>query len=193
MHWCMGFIINPKSKIMPFIFENLDSVTRAAMLSEIEHDIASGSLYTSKRFKDSGIERYPNILRTICQGGSEVNLATTLRKEGCFKDVEERVVKGKIISAKVPDNAAELFAEGEFNRFYLRALCLRAIQEGQSIQIYRARESVNPRAESEALIGKILNPETLISDLRHNTGVDTILGLPPGPNSGLSGRLVPQQ
>jgi hypothetical protein len=40
------------------------------------------------------------------------------------------------------------------------------------------------------MIGRRLNAQALLGDLRKHVGVDTALGLPPGPNSGLSGRLV---
>jgi hypothetical protein len=55
--------------------------------------------------------------------------------------------------------------------------------------VYRAKEVVNPRAESVALIGKSLPAKQLLDDLRTNIGTDTALGLPPGPNSGLSVKL----
>ena len=94
--------------------------------------------------------------------------------------------------ARVPYTAPMTLAEGEFNRFYLRGACLRAASEvsRNMIEIYRARPSVNPRPQSEALIGTRLDPTILLSDLRDHIGVDTALRLPPGPNSGLSGRLV---
>ncbi len=81
-------------------------------------------------------------------------------------------------------------AEGEFNRFYARGLCRRAIAEGiEALVVYRAKEVVNPRAESVALIGKSLPAKQLLEDLRAHIGTDTALGLPPGPNSGLSVKL----
>jgi hypothetical protein len=40
------------------------------------------------------------------------------------------------------------------------------------------------------LIGKIIECDKLLNDLRENIGMDTILGLPPGPNSGLSVELI---
>lgn len=52
--------------------------------------------------------------------------------------------------------------------------------------VYRAKEVANPRAESMALIGRSLPVTQLLDDLRVNIGTDTALGLPPGPNSGLS-------
>ena len=57
------------------------------------------------------------------------------------------------------------------------------------VEVYRAKTVAEPRPESMAMIGARLGPDALLMDLRANVGVDTALGLPPGPNSGLSGRL----
>jgi hypothetical protein len=87
-------------------------------------------------------------------------------------------------------NAHEMLAEGEFNRFYIRAVCLRAIKEGTSeVIVYRAKIVEHARAESEQKIGQRIAAETLLRDLRAHPGIDTALGLPPGPNSGLSAQL----
>jgi hypothetical protein len=83
-----------------------------------------------------------------------------------------------------------MLAEGEFNRFYVRGLCLRAIDEGiDRLVIYRAKAVEEPRPDSNRRIGRSVNPRTLLDDLRRNAGVDTALGIPPGPNSGLSVKL----
>jgi hypothetical protein len=90
---------------------------------------------------------------------------------------------------KVPYTAAQTLSEGEFNRYYIRALCLRALKEERELEVYRAKEVSDPRPESQRMIGLILDTkraETLLNDLRINVGVDTALGLPNGPNSGLS-------
>jgi hypothetical protein len=92
--------------------------------------------------------------------------------------------------AKVPVTAPLTLAEGEFNRFFARGLCLRATEDGiAELEVYRARESAQPRAESLLLIGTRLNAAALLEDLRASAGVDTAMRLPPGPNSGLSVRL----
>jgi hypothetical protein len=84
-------------------------------------------------------------------------------------------------------NAHEMLAEGEFNRFYIRAICLRAIEDGvPEVIVYRAKPVEHARAESEQKIGKGVAPEALLRDLRAHPGIDTALGLPQGPNSGLS-------
>jgi len=115
-----------------------------------------------------------------------VQLEVNLSEPGIFNAMGLR--RGKPV--KVASNAPQRLAEGEFNRFFLRGLCLRAIDEGiDEVIVYRARASSSPRSESEALVGTRFDPKVLLNDLRENLGVDTALGLPPGPNSGLSARL----
>jgi hypothetical protein len=58
------------------------------------------------------------------------------------------------------------------------------------LKVYRARYSENPRYESEQKIGSFVDAEKLLADLRNNIGIDTHLGVPGGPNSGLSVELV---
>jgi hypothetical protein len=170
---------------------DLDGETRQGMIAELEHDLAAGTLYTGKYLTDFGVERYPMLLREAIEGGNDESLIAALSQPGIFATMyQKRKPKGGFAPAKVPYTAPVTLAEGEFNRFYIRGLCRRALASGgQEIEIYRARSSTEPRRESEAMIGKRLDPTTLLTDLREHTGVDTALGLPPGPNSGLSGRL----
>jgi hypothetical protein len=176
---------------MPLQLHSLDDRIRAFMFSEIALDEERQNLYTSRRFTTRGAAEYPTILKDVVRSGGDADLANRLRTHGCFAETETRQLKsGKISIAKVPVTAAETFAEGEFNRLYLRAICRAAIEDGTGeVVVYRARYSENPRPESEALVGKTLPAATLLDDLRENPGVDTCLGLPPGPNSGLSARL----
>jgi hypothetical protein len=55
--------------------------------------------------------------------------------------------------------------------------------------VYRAKAVMVPRADSQAMIGIMIDAKALLADLRIHQGVDTALGLPNGPNSGLSVRL----
>jgi hypothetical protein len=96
---------------------------------------------------------------------------------------------GGYTTAKVPTNSREMLAEGEFNRYYIRAICRIAIEEQVSLEIYHAKSVHSPRTESQQKIGQTVNPSTLLTDLRSHIEVDTALGLPAGPNSGLSVRL----
>lgn len=176
---------------MSLPLENLDQKTRQLMLEEIEQDINNGTLYISPRLSEIGREDYPLLLKEATQHDDSW-LAQNLRVNGRISAFEQkRTPKGGVTTAKVPVTAAETLAEGEFNRFYIRALCRRAIEEGTTgIVIYRAKQVTNPRPESQAKIGAKVNPQALLNDLRTHPGVDTALGLPAGPNSGLSVKLA---
>lgn len=177
---------------MTFELADLDDETRRYMLAELDHDLARDNRYSGKYLSELGAERYPELLREAIEQGTEDSLAVALTEPGLFMDsYMKRKPSGGYAPAKVPRTAPTTLAEGEFNRLYLRGLCRRALAtEGSEIEIYRARTSVEPRAESIALVGSRLNPLELLQDLREHTGVDLALRLPPGPNSGLSGRLV---
>lgn len=171
---------------MIFDFQDLNNDTRLKMLEEIQHDISDKNLYFSRRFSQKGIADYPDLLIKHVQDGNEVSLGHELSQNGRFNPTEQ-TVKG---IKKVPVNAHETLAEGEFNRFYVRALCLKAIESGKQLEVYRAKEVSHSRSESQNKIGELVQPEILLSDLRKNIGVDTALGLPSGPNSGLTVKLV---
>jgi hypothetical protein len=174
---------------MALNYLSLDETTRKHMQAEFEFDVNSKNCFLSRRFNDFGNSYYIEVMPIHILEGSDDSLAVDLQDKNCFKSHEERNTVNGVISAKVPANASQLFSEGEFNRFYIRALCIRAIEEGFNIEVYRARSSTNPRPDSELLIGQSLDPEKLLIDLRENKGIDTSFGLPNGPNSGLSIKL----
>ncbi|MCL7988752.1 hypothetical protein M8998_12455 [Sphingobacterium sp. lm-10] len=136
-----------------------------------------------------GTEVYAQLLLDAASSGNEQSLATALKENNCFAEKEPRNGKNGVNYVKIPHTANQTLAESEFNRFYIRGLALKAIETQQALTIYRAKHAENPRSESEIMVGKQVNAEKLLNDLRNNIGVDTILGLPPGPNSGLSVRL----
>jgi hypothetical protein len=132
----------------------------------------------------------PALLREAVQHGTEQTLAQALARSEYWNAYETRVRQGRAHQARVPHNAHETFAEGEFNRFYVRGLCRRAMAEGiNELEVYRAGAVMNPRSQSQAMIGKRIGPGPLLNDLRTHQGVEPALGIPPGPNSGLSIRI----
>lgn len=168
---------------------DLDAETRAQMLAELEADVAAGAVYYSSRVSPAGRRVYTDLLRQAFRNGTCASLAMALSAPGILNGVESAVRKGKRYSKRVPQTAPETMAEGEFNRYYLRGICRSVIAVGgRTVLVYRARSSRVPRTESEALIGRQIDAEALLEDLRAHAGVDTALGLPPGPNSGLSAR-----
>ena len=105
-----------------------------------------------------------------------------------FKDKDKN---GK----KSPSNIREMLAFSDFNRYYVRAILVRAIEENKSVTVYRAKQSVNERQESEAALMKTYFDKItlqrmlfVIRDYRllfsANSGIPFLK-----PNSGLSLKL----
>ena len=176
---------------MALNYLNLDDQTRVFMGEEIEMDIADGKIYISKRLTLAGREDWPNLIRIAAQTNDDGWLANQLRNKGNLKDTGQRKNKdGSYKEVKVPHNAPDTLAEGEFNRYYARGLCRRAIDEGiDHVVVYRAKDVAEPRPESDAKIGAKYPPGAILDDLRNATGVASDLGIPSGPNSGLSLKL----
>lgn len=172
-------------------YQNLDADTRAAMVEEIKADAAAGKLYMSPRFAEQNPEAWAALLTEAAAQHDDNWLASEVRSRGMLKTEEQRKSpKGGFTMVKVPSTAPDTLSEGEFNRFYSRGLCARAIKNGvPQVEAYRARQSENPRPESQSIVGRTFAPAALLNDLRASIGVEPALGLPPGPNSGLSVRL----
>jgi hypothetical protein len=176
---------------MPLQFHHLDAQTRPHIISEISSDVESGRLYISPRLTKEGAADWGSLILSAAGAFDDAWLAAEIMRRRILNTHEERrMSNGNVIQARLPSNAHETLAEGEFNRFYARGLCLRAIAEGRPVVVaYRARPSSAPRPESEAMIGREFAADALLADLRDHPGMDTALGLPQGPNSGLSVRL----
>ena len=171
---------------MALHYENLDEITRSFMLSEVDLDLSHESHekpYMSKRLNEPGKQNYVYLLKEAIEHHDDAWLAQQLRSRGYMKDREQR--------GKVPVNAPDILSEGEFNRFYARGLCVRVIEEGMNqVEVYRGKLVSQPRPKSQAMLGKRLSAEALLKDLRESSGVEPALGLPSGPNSGLTVRMV---
>lgn len=164
---------------------------RRHMVTELEKDIADRNLYLSSRLTDEGKAGWADLLKEAVQSQSDEWLANQIRGRGWLLQYEtRRKAAGGFTQALVPANAHEMLAEGEFNRLYIRAVCIEAIERNiDHVVVYRAKEVANARAESLAKIGQSVEPHRLLADVRNSPGVDTALGLPQGPNSGLSIKL----
>ncbi len=172
-------------------YVNLDARTRAFMIEELEWDTAHGTLYISDRLNQEGGQQWLSVLRQAVEQRDDNWLAEELRRRGHIKTHEQRrKPKGGVTVAKVPITASETLAEGEFNRLYARGLCARALADGiAEVEVYRGKAVAQPRPESQAKIGSRVPVKALLDDLRRSQGVEPALGIPPGPNSGLTVRL----
>jgi len=177
---------------MSIRYESLDEKVRECMINELDRDKSSGSLYISKRLSDVGAQEWASLLHDAIHVHDDEWLAMQIRSRNLMLSVEQRrKPKGGFTTVNVPHTAPDTLAEGEFNRFYIRGVCVMVLSSGGTeVEVYRGKEVDNPRIESQEMIGKRRSAQKLLDDLRANPGVDTGLGLPPGPNSGLTVRRV---
>ena len=151
-------------------FENLTEEVRQLMVDEIEMDISQEKLYPSPRLTSAGILQYPNLLIQSATQADPSWLEGRLNMLRLIKAKEQRRSKnGNVSMVKVPHTAAQTLAEGEFNYYYVRGLCVYAVQnEIEVLQVYRAKAVRTPRSSSIAKIGKLLPAKQLLADLRLN-------------------------
>lgn len=168
---------------------DLDAETRGAMLTELDGDVEAGSLYLSARLTTQGRGVYPVLLRQAVQDGDDSTLASALLQGHAIRSHEVATRGTTTYTKAVPRDAHITLAEGEFNRFYIRGLCSVVLGlGGREVEVYRAKPVRVARSASQRLLGVRIDAAVLLEDLRTSPGVDTVLGLPPGPNSGLSVR-----
>jgi len=176
---------------MGIYYEDLTENVRVFMVEELDWSLESGNLYISPRLTEEGVREWPALLREALLKHDDSWLANELRKRNLIRKMEQRKTRSGFTLARVPRTAPDTLAEGEFNRFYIRGLCRLVIESGGAeIEVYRGKEVATPRPSSQAMIGQRLPAQQLLESLRESQGVDSALGLPPGPNSGLTIRKV---
>jgi hypothetical protein len=175
---------------MPLHYENLDPTTRRYALAELDADLAAGVFRPSERLRPAAAADFQRLLHEAIRYYDDRWLEE--RIPDLLVDFEpRRTPSGGETTAKLPEGAPRMLAEGEFNRYYMRGLALRAIEEGrQVVEVYRARLSLEPRPESVELEGQRLPAREVADYLRGTTGTDSPAAALGRPNSGLSVRLV---
>jgi hypothetical protein len=151
-----------------FKFNKLDDRTRILMCEEIAAAEESNNIYSSTRFNDTGREHWVGLLKKAAQEHDEHWLAYQLELIGAMKDLETKSKpKGGYTVAHVPDRATETLADGQFNRFYMAAICRRAIEDGTTtVKIFRAKQRAEARSESLKLEGTSREVKGLLEELR---------------------------
>ncbi len=174
---------------MGISYLNLRPEIRRLMVDEIR----AGNHYVSPRLSVEGRLKWPTLLEEAAANLDDDWLAEQLLGLNFVQPQESYVRKETQRIRKVNQpQAAEQLAEGEFNRYYLRALCLHAATLGIGhLIVYRGKAVHSPRPESEAKIGTAVDVGTLLKELRRNDFVmiGEVLGVPGGPNSGITCKL----
>ena len=175
---------------MPLKYDNLDPTTRRFALEELERDVAGDTFHPSERLRPGTVDRYRELLRDALKYYDDHWLEEHV-PELLVSFEMRRTPSGGETTARVPENAARVLAEGDFNRYYMRGVCARALAEGRdAVEVYRARLSSEPRPESVELEGKRPPAAPLLEELRALTTDTLPRATLARPNSGLSVRLV---
>ncbi len=138
---------------------NLTEEIRELMEKEINND---ENLYISNRLSEDWKRNYKNILLKHVRNGDSQTFA---------EELKQYILKYENISWKLkrtPENAHKTLADGEFNRYYILALCKYAIQNNiPYVIVYRAKKVEKPRIESEKLIWQKLDPKKIYKELKN--------------------------
>jgi hypothetical protein len=166
---------------------NLNDIIRKLMLSEVDYDAQRGRTYLSPRLNRTGQITYLAKLKHAIESQDAAWLAEQLH--GYFDSIELTKSKKGTITSDIPKNADETIAESEFNRFYMRALCLFAVEkEIKHLIVCRTKHAGSTKPTARAKVGSSIAPQKLLNDLRENVGKKTRLGLGE-PSSSLTVRL----
>ncbi len=174
---------------MSLYLVHLDQRTRELMLEELDYDEERRQLHISPYLSNQGVYDYPALLRSALAEGDPESLAAALAQQRRIaRTGHRRQSAGGYTIVTIPENAAEMLANDAFNRYYIRAVARRALEEGfEEVIVYRARPVQQPRPESEDLVETAVPAAALLEELRSATGPERPeLGVPGGPNSGIS-------
>lgn len=150
-----------------FEYTKLDKRTRILMCEEITRAKESDNIYFSTRFNEIGRKHWIQLLKTAAEQFDEHWLAFQLEMSGSMTHLKPQKKPWNYILEYVPDGRVEMLATGQFNRFYMAAICCRAIEDDEiSVIVYRAKQKRNPREESQILEGTFRDANDLLQELR---------------------------
>lgn len=168
-------------------YEPVPADLRKLMLDELQYDAEHNALYINPLLKPEGAAAYLPLLLAALEAGSPESFAEALAAAQLLQAQHTYTRQGRAVTARLPANYALSLAAGEFNRYYMRAVCRAAIQQAApAVEIYRAKAVATPRAAHDERIGRRVPPDALLADLRQsNFEQPSQYGL-GAPNSGLS-------
>ena len=102
-----------------YYFPNLDEQTRLIMISELESDLKIGLFYEPKSLTSIGMFKYKRLLKECFSTGT----LETLQQKLSQSDFREKNNRGR----KALSNVRETLAFNDFNRYYIRAMLMRVL------------------------------------------------------------------
>lgn len=169
-----------------YYFPDLDEQTRLNMISEFEFDIRTGLFYEPLSMTASGMMTYKRLLKECLENGNPETLQKKLTSS-FFRETDRN-------GRKIPSNIREMVSFSDFNRYYVRALLLRALSENKKLCVYRAKQVMNERKGSRLAVNKVYFDKRQIGQMlelfRDHRKLFSSKHELLKPNSGLSLKLV---
>lgn len=160
--------MNTKVEYPKFEYLKLDKRTRDLMCEEILRAKESDNIYFSTRFNEIGQKNWIRLLRTAAEQFDEHWLAFQLEMAGAMKHLKPQKKPWDYTLEYEPDSSIGILATGQFNRFYMIAICRRALEDNeQFVIVYRAKQRREPREESQILEGTSRDANDLLQELRN--------------------------
>ncbi|MEX2162212.1 MAG: hypothetical protein WD751_09895 [Anaerolineales bacterium] len=97
------------------------------MLQELEYDLEREAIFYDARLKEESRPHYLELLRQTLRQGTAESFTEAILAAHLLKGTETRDLGDKQVEAKISSIAHYNIGEGEFNRYTMRAVCLRAI------------------------------------------------------------------
>lgn len=153
---------------MELAFTYLDEITRRFMLEEVELDIVNNTLHEIAGINERGRCIYPALLKKAVISHDSIWLARHLCQAHYFNCSESEIPSEAGIVSKT---AIQLITLGEFNYFYMRGLCRRALSEHQeSMLFYRVQDAVELLDSPLEQIYIKVRPDLMLKQLRTYVG-----------------------
>lgn len=130
-----------------YYFPDLDEQTRLNMIGELEFDIRTGLFYEPVSMTCSGLISYKRLLKECFENGTPETLQQKLTPS-FFREKDRN-------GRKIPSNMGEIIAFSDFNRYYVRALLLRALGENKKLCVYRAKQVMSERQQSKMAVNRV--------------------------------------
>lgn len=156
-------------------FTNPSEEIRKLMIIELENDLGSNSFYIPKTIHQDKIGEYKNILKEFFKTKSLNEFTTMLKNQ--FINWFAKQKDGKQIS----NDSDSKLAEGEWGKYYQKAVCQLAIEEEKRIKIWRWKSVSHPK-----------NIEGFEENTKHDPKefYSKINNYPLGANSGLTIEII---
>ena len=168
-------------------FKELNEITRKYMFDEFQREEQGGNPYRSESMSSDGLANVAQFVENAIKNGNEISLANNLSNSSFWKPFTI-VHRGSSTHQRRinPTVAAKVFAQTEFNTWYVRGLAKKLMDEGISkCEIYRAEAAEQPRCECSRYEGQEIDVKKIYDGHRakyHPIENNSAFSIPSGPN-----------